>query len=79
MENQFAKVFNFPTGQLLVTLDLNEEGEATHVTTCTHRDDVRIETIAQFKTEKMAAAVFNAMMETSAQETFDRMQNMLKK
>jgi hypothetical protein len=79
MENQFAKLFNFPTGQLLVTMEMHEFDDHLVLKTTTKRDGIYLSTESRVDNDTQTRADFESFEHETAYEQFEGMQRMLAK
>lgn len=74
--SQFAKVFNFPTGQLLVMTHYNPKVDRDNIVFRSDIAGVQLEQCLMFPEDERADEVFKAIDEKQALLTFTRLQNM---
>ncbi|MBS7565114.1 hypothetical protein KHS38_11925 [Mucilaginibacter sp. Bleaf8] len=79
MENQFAKLFEFETGQLLVIMDYDAQEDRDQICVRTFRNGITMETKVSFPEGESCQKDFDAFDALKARESFDGMQRMLRK
>lgn len=80
MENQFAKLFNYPEGQLLITIEQDEDDEElSFIRSRTMRNGTICETKSFLSTPPKVQSHFNEINEENALTDFNGMQNLLRR
>jgi hypothetical protein len=79
MDNQFARLFSYPTGQLLVTIEFDKDSDGSVIKYKTVIGALSLVSKNQYLSNSDLLEEFSEIDEEKAQEIFDEMQLFLSK